>query len=59
MWKGCLVIVAKVDVPFGRFWFLTTYSVLLWIVVQYPTLLESCHIETRILLSLVIDSCDS
>jgi hypothetical protein len=41
------------DVLFKRFWFLTTHSVPLWIVVQNPTLLESCYTETR------IGACDS
>jgi hypothetical protein len=48
MKKGCLVIAAEVDVPFGHFQFCTTHSVPLWIVVQNPTLLESCYIDTRI-----------
>jgi hypothetical protein len=43
-----LVIAAEVDVPFGRFRFCTTHLVPLWIVVQNPTLLESCYTETRV-----------
>ena len=46
--KGSLVIEAEVEVPFVRLRFRTTHFVLSWIVLQNPTLLESCYRETRI-----------
>jgi len=56
--KGFLVIEAEVEVPFGRLRFRITHSVLSWIVLQNPTLLESYHKEINTGSSLKIVSCE-
>ena len=55
--KGSLVIEVEVEVPFVHLRFHTTHFVLSWIVLQNPTLLESCHRETRIDSFLKMASC--